>query len=170
MFVSSLPPLTPLSLAVLLPTSATPSSALSPLPLYDILSHLLPLLHPLPLSLPLLNTSNLAPKSTPTEDLAAGALQLPKGGLLYIDETPLGEGGKVTERGMRNLEIVKKVVKDQKIDYQFEYSAFSFATDLGCITVGEGRGGLVEVSSRSGYFMFVPASSIDCADSIVLRC
>ncbi|KAL7413860.1 hypothetical protein BDY24DRAFT_370138 [Mrakia frigida] len=147
----NLPPLTPLTISLLLPSSS-PSTATttttSPLPLLSLLPHVLPLFHPLPLSLPLLNLSSLSPHSTPTEDLAAGALQLPHGGFLCIDETPLGEGGKLSERGMRNLEVVKKLVKEQKIEYEFEYSKFGFGTDLGGLVVGEGRGGLVEVDAK----------------------
>lgn len=52
---------------------------------------------------------------------------------------------------MRNLEVAKKVVKDQKVEYEFEYSKFAFGVDLGVIVVGEGRGGLIEVSGRSVF-------------------
>lgn len=95
------PPLTPLSVALLAP-SPTGSNAAAPpaLPLLYVLEQLVPTLHPLDLSIPLLNAGSFAPRARDKEeDLEAGAWQIPKGGVGYVRESAMGDGGKLNERG-----------------------------------------------------------------------
>lgn len=95
------PPLTPLSVALLAPSPAGSDSAAPPaLPLLYVLEQLVPTLHPLDLSIPLLNAGSFAPRAREKEeDLEAGAWQVPKGGVGYVRESAMGEGGKLNARG-----------------------------------------------------------------------
>jgi hypothetical protein len=96
------PPLTPLSVALLAPSAVAGSDSAGPpaLPLLYVLEQLVPTLHPLDLSIPLLNSGSFAPRAREKEeDLEAGAWQVPKGGVGYVRESAMGEGGKLNERG-----------------------------------------------------------------------
>jgi len=91
------PPILPLSLT--LTCFPSPSSSSLPHPtLSHMMSLLLPLSVTLPLSLPLLNTSTFTPESK-NEDLHAGYLQLPAGCTVLITESGVAEG-KLIEKGV----------------------------------------------------------------------
>lgn len=163
------PPLTPLSMALLAPSTtpaASSSAAPAALPLLFVLEQLVPTLHPLDLSIPLLNVSSFAPRAREKEeDLEAGAWQVPKGGVGYIRESAMGEGGQLNERGtsacrsaapsressptpllprsagINNLQTLANLVQHQTLAYQYPFSAFSFAQDLVFLVEGDAKGG-----------------------------
>ncbi|CED83757.1 Conserved membrane protein [Phaffia rhodozyma] len=128
------PPLHPLTASLLPPQS-------TPLPLRYLLPHLLPTFHSIPISISTLNKSHFHPSSTKNEDLQAGALQLPKGGTLWIEEAGLGEGGVLGERGLGNFEAIKKVMGEQKIEFSFPFSSFWFPMDVNVLVIGDAKGG-----------------------------
>lgn len=66
--------------------------------LVHVLSHIVPTLSMLPLSLSVLNTNTFAPESK-DETLTSGWLQLPKGSVCVISEAGVTEGA-VSEKGL----------------------------------------------------------------------
>jgi hypothetical protein len=102
-----------------------------------VLSYILPAVSTLPLSLDAINTTPFAPESK-DEDLHSGWLQLPAGTVCIVTETGVQEG-KIHERGVRNLQAIQDMMANQKLDYIFPFSSFSFSTDVSFVTICEGR-------------------------------
>lgn len=154
------PPLHPLSLALLAPfTPEASNEASSGLPLRHLLAHLVPALHPVDLSLPLLNSVTFAPRAREREeDLEAGAWQVPKGGVCYVSESGMGEGGKLNEKGIGNLQTLSTLIQHQTLAYQYPFSAFSFVQDLVFIVEGDAKGGTL-LPVRFPFALFVHYST-----------
>ena len=57
---------------------------------------------------------------------------------MLVDETQLGEG-QLKDRGVRNVQSLSRVVKDQVLGYRFPYHEFEFHTDLKVIIVSKGK-------------------------------
>ena len=114
-----------------------PTSSPSALP---ALSHVLPLLLPLhvtlPLSLDLLNSVPFSPESV-NEDLHSGYLQLAHGTTMLMTEGGMQEG-KLVERGVLNVRAVQQVISTQTLAYKFPFSEFSFPTDIGFVILAQG--------------------------------
>ncbi|KAF8185027.1 mini-chromosome maintenance replisome factor-domain-containing protein [Mycena galopus ATCC 62051] len=127
----------------LLPPSLTlsrfpsPPSQSSTPTLCTILSHLLPIVVTLPLSLDLLNTSPFAPESK-DEELYSGRLQLPRGTTCIVTEGGITEGGLV-EKGIMNLRTLQETITNQTLEYVFPFSRFAFQTDIAFLILSEGR-------------------------------
>lgn len=97
-----------------LPINLTfPSESESP-DLHKALSQLLPSFHALNLTLETLNDSTPYAPVSQNESLHAGVLQLPQGTFLLLDETKMKEG-QVTGRGVKKLQILNKVLSEQKV-------------------------------------------------------
>ncbi|KAI6043125.1 putative alanine racemase-domain-containing protein [Pisolithus marmoratus] len=109
--------------------------------MHPILSHalseLLQKYTPIPLSLELLNTRSFTPESR-EEDLHSGYLQLPAGTTILLTESALREG-KVTEKGLMNIQAIQEIMNSQTLDYIFPFSRFTFETDISTIVLAEGR-------------------------------
>ncbi|KAJ7632288.1 putative alanine racemase-domain-containing protein [Roridomyces roridus] len=132
---SRTPPLLPLSLTLSrFPASKTPATTPN---LSIVLSHLLPLLVTLPLSLETLNNSSFSPESK-DEDLHSGRLQLPRGSVCVITEGGVTEGD-VFDRGVRNLRALQEMMTNQTLEYIFPFSRFTFPTDVVCLVLSEGK-------------------------------
>ncbi|KAJ7349355.1 mini-chromosome maintenance replisome factor-domain-containing protein [Mycena albidolilacea] len=132
---SRTPPLLPPSLT--LSRFPPPTSASSTPSLCTVLSHLLPIVVTLPLSLDLLNTSLFSPESK-NEELCSGRLQLPRGTTCIVTEGGITEGGLV-ERGIVNLRALQEIMTNQSLEYVFPFSRFAFQTDVACLVLSEGR-------------------------------
>ncbi|KAJ7849081.1 mini-chromosome maintenance replisome factor-domain-containing protein [Mycena olivaceomarginata] len=96
---------------------------------HTVLSHLLPIVVTLPLSLDLLNTSSFSPESK-NEELCSGQLQLPRGTTCI---------GGLVERGIVNLRALQEIMTNQSLEYVFPFSRFAFQTDVACLVLAEGR-------------------------------
>lgn len=66
---------------------------------------------------------------------------------MLVDETQLGEG-QLKDRGVRNVQSLARVVKDQVLGYRFPYHEFEFHTDLKVVIVSKGKS-LLPVSPLS---------------------
>ncbi|KAJ7929359.1 putative alanine racemase-domain-containing protein [Mycena leptocephala] len=132
---SRTPPVLPPSLAI---TRFPAPTAQSSMPsLYTVLSHLLPIVVTLPLSLEVLNTSPFSPESK-NEDLHSGRLQLPRGTTCVVTEGGITEGG-VFDRGVMNLRALQEMMAGQTLEYVFPFSRFAFQTDVAFLILSEGR-------------------------------
>ncbi|KAJ6547200.1 putative alanine racemase-domain-containing protein [Mycena capillaripes] len=132
---SRTPPLLPPSLTISrFPPPADQSSTPT---LCTVLSHLLPIVVTLPLSLEVLNTSSFFPESK-NEDLHSGRLQLPRGTTCVVTEGGITEGG-VFDRGVMNLRALQDVMTAQTLEYVFPFSRFAFQTDVAFLVLSEGR-------------------------------
>ncbi|KIK69074.1 hypothetical protein GYMLUDRAFT_35119 [Collybiopsis luxurians FD-317 M1] len=116
--------------------------------LYHVLSLLIPIITRIPLSLPLLNEGAFVPESKPRtrldhaddeeDELYSGILQLAPTTVCLITDSGVTEG-QINERGVRNLQALQEVIRNQTLEYIFPYSGFRFETDIGCIVCTEGR-------------------------------
>ncbi|KAJ7070358.1 putative alanine racemase-domain-containing protein [Mycena belliarum] len=127
----------------LLPPSLTisqfpPPAAQSSTPsLSTVLSHLLPTVVTLPLSLDVLNSSSFYPESK-NEDLHSGRLQLPRGSVCVVTEGGVTEGG-VFDRGIMNLRAMQEMMSTQTLEYAFPFSRFTFQTDVVFLILSQGK-------------------------------
>ncbi|KAJ7093101.1 putative alanine racemase-domain-containing protein [Mycena epipterygia] len=127
----------------LLPPSLTisrfppPTVQSSTLNLSTVLSHLLPIVLTLPLSLDVLNSSAFSPESK-NEDLHSGRLQLPRGSVCVVTEGGVTEGG-VFDRGVMNLRALQEMMTAQTLEYIFPFSRFAFETDVAFLVLSEGK-------------------------------
>ena len=72
------------------------------------------------------------------ENLKSGSLQLPKGTVLLVDETAMGEG-ELKEAGIRNVRALNSVISSRKLPYAFPFSEFEFECDLNVIVFSQGK-------------------------------
>ncbi|KAJ7168060.1 mini-chromosome maintenance replisome factor-domain-containing protein [Mycena crocata] len=129
------PPLLPPSLTI---SRFPPPPSQSSIPnLSTILSHLLPIVVPLSLSLDVLNSSLFSPESK-NEDLHSGRLQLPRGSVCVVTEGDVTEGG-VFDIGVMNLRALQEMMQSQTLEYVFPFSKFTFQTDTVFLILSEGK-------------------------------
>ena len=88
-------------------------------------------------TIPSLNAQVYSPFSE-SENLNSGRLQLAPGTVILVDETQLGEG-QLKNRGVRNVQSLARVIKDQILGYRFPYHEFEFHTDLKVLIVSKGK-------------------------------
>jgi hypothetical protein len=112
---AGLPPLGTLSLNLIRPSDSADSR------LAYSLGSLVPALVTLSLSLDFLHAHDFFPKSSDSAGLDAGVLQLVDGTLLLVDETAMGEGGKLEERAVKNLRALSECVSEQRLRYEYPY-------------------------------------------------
>jgi hypothetical protein len=73
------------------------------------------------MSLAAINAGAWAPrKDHASGRLVRGALQLPPGALLLLDETQMGAGA-VGEAGVRSLQALSRVLSDQQLPVDFQF-------------------------------------------------
>ena len=121
--------------------------------LSHVLSLLLPLHVTLPLSLDLLNSVPFAPESV-NEDLHSGYLQLAHGTTVLMTEGGIQEG-KLVERGVLNVRTIQEVISTQTLAYKFPFSEFSFPTDIGFVILAEGtKSALFQVRKQQSLLVY----------------
>ncbi|PWN23211.1 hypothetical protein BCV69DRAFT_280823 [Microstroma glucosiphilum] len=136
-----------LSLRLHLPTSNSPSE------LPALLSHLLPSVVPLPLTLKSLNDPSISypPHSLPdSTGLRAGHLQLPRGTTLLVEEA-ISEG-KLGAHGLSNLECLQEVVGRSELGYRFPFNPapFMLPVDLGVVILCQEEALSAEEEAKGG--------------------
>ena len=131
-----------LPINLVLPPSFPSGSIVS---LRAALSSVLPRFVALSLTIPSLNASPFFPRSV-DESLQSGALQLPAGTAVLVDESALGEGT-LKDAGVRNVHALTKVINEQTLGYVFPFSSFEFETDLKVVVLSRGKS-LLPVSSE----------------------
>jgi len=77
-------------------------------------------------------------KNHDTEELEYGRLQNTSDTFLLVNETALSDG-KLENNGVLNLRSLNTVVTDQRIDFDFVYSAVPFETSMPVIILSQGR-------------------------------
>ena len=141
------------------PTSSSPSSLPT---LSHVLSLLLPLHVTLPLSLDLLNSVPFAPESI-NEDLHSGYLQLAHGTTMLMTEGGIQEG-KLVERGVLNVRAIQQVIGTQTLAYKFPFSEFSFPTDISFVVLAQGTKSALFQVREIAFVRSVPVVDLLYAD------
>ncbi|XXG85926.1 hypothetical protein AAC387_Pa11g0921 [Persea americana] len=107
------------------------------------LQNLLPFSQSMPLTLEYLNTATLGPrKDYKTNRLVSGVLQLAQGTHLTIDETQL-KAGTINSNGVANSHLLKNLLENQKVDYDFEYYKMEMAADVQILILSEGKSNIL---------------------------
>lgn len=107
--------------------------------LQEVYSHLLPYSSMIPLSRSSLNSQSFVPvKDYSLNTLKSGALQVPKGSALVLDETVMNQG-KVNEVGVKNIRALKNLIENQEVRYDFQFYELPFPSDAPVLTVSRGK-------------------------------
>uniref|UniRef100_A0A7S3GLC7 Mini-chromosome maintenance complex-binding protein n=1 Tax=Palpitomonas bilix TaxID=652834 RepID=A0A7S3GLC7_9EUKA len=105
----------------------------------SLLSHFVPNMKVINLSVKYLNESAFVPKKDyDIQRLLHGELQLPAGTVIVVNELTMDEGV-LQESGIRNLGHLKKLMQSQSLDYDFQYYSAPFETDCPVIILSEGQ-------------------------------
>jgi len=124
--------------------SACPPAAGAPRsPVFDgireTLSALFPFVSSAILTINELNTAAYVPaKDHDANCLRFGALQLPAGAALLVDETTLAPG-QLKEAGVRNVGALSQLCSKQKLAFDFTYCAVEFAADVSVIVLSTAK-------------------------------
>jgi hypothetical protein len=95
---------------------------------------------PVALSLDRLHSTTFSPVSSDSASLDAGLLQLSDGTVLVIDETGMGEGGKLEDRAVKNLRALSETMSEQKLRYEYPYmEGLKMDCALRAIVVSDGK-------------------------------
>ncbi|XP_052862664.1 mini-chromosome maintenance complex-binding protein [Anopheles cruzii] len=106
---------------------------------YELLELLLPASHYFPMTLESMNTIQFAPKKDyTTNKLTSGLLQLAPHTHLVLDETRL-QAGKLEAAGVEAVQHVARLIKNQRLKYDFQYYQLEFNTDVPVLILSEGR-------------------------------
>ncbi|BFZ54079.1 hypothetical protein PYCC9005_001110 [Savitreella phatthalungensis] len=105
--------------------------------LASVLRQVAPLFVGVRLDVPSLNSGILTPHHD-GEDFTPGALQAPADSLILIDETRMDEG-KLTERGIRDLQSLSAVMDSQKLPFAFPFNRLEIPVDVAVIAVSTGK-------------------------------
>ncbi|XP_058054328.1 mini-chromosome maintenance complex-binding protein [Anopheles bellator] len=107
--------------------------------LYGLLELLLPASHYFPMTLESMNTVQFAPKKDyDTNTLTSGLLQLAPHTHLVLDETRL-KAGKLEAAGVEAVQHVARLIKNQRLKYNFQFYQLEFNTDVPVLILSEGR-------------------------------
>ncbi|XP_065335469.1 mini-chromosome maintenance complex-binding protein [Cloeon dipterum] len=114
---------------------------------YSILEQLVTKSHYFPLTIEVLNSTPFVPKKDYTCDkLRSGLLQLSQGTFLVFDETKMTVG-QLLDLGTKNVMALKSFLERQEVEYDFQFYATPFQTDLSIIIFSE-RKSLFECDAR----------------------
>eukprot|EP00092_Neocalanus_flemingeri_P023416 GFUD01025387.1.p1 GENE.GFUD01025387.1~~GFUD01025387.1.p1 ORF type:complete len:665 (+),score=258.42 GFUD01025387.1:184-1995(+) len=95
--------------------------------------------HYLPLTRATLDTSSFTPKKDfEANRLVSGTLQLAPSTHLWLDETVMTDG-QLTAPGLKNLTALGNLITWQKLEYDFQFQAMEYETDIPCLVMSEGR-------------------------------
>lgn len=149
----SSPPVYPPSLTLSSFPSPTDSSTATPT-LQHVLTLILPLLTPLPLTLDILNHTSFHPQhKKEDQDLHSGWLQVPKGSLYLVTEAGITEGP-VDSVGLDNIRSLQQVMTSQILDYESPFTRFPLTTDLSVMILTQGKtSALFQVSDYFAAFV-----------------
>ncbi|RSH91377.1 hypothetical protein EHS25_009676 [Saitozyma podzolica] len=131
---AALSPLGTLSLNFIQSSPASTSAIAS------AIGQLVPAMVPVALSLDRLHSTTFSPVSSDSASLDAGLLQLSDGTVLVIDETGMGEGGKLEDRAVKNLRALSETMSEQKLRYEYPYmEGLKMDCALRAIVVSDGK-------------------------------
>ncbi|XP_070498639.1 mini-chromosome maintenance complex-binding protein [Chironomus tepperi] len=122
-------------------TRAVPSEVMTEYvrKLYNLFELLVPNSLYFPMTIEGLNTTRFIPrKDYVTNRLTTGVLQLPRNTHVILDETKL-ENGRLDEAGCTAVKNLSDLIRNQKLDYNFQFYEIPFKTDIPVLTISEGR-------------------------------
>lgn len=99
---------------------------------------ILPLYSRLPITINILNTTQLMPNKNVTKDdeaqsqLMQTPLQLPLNSHLIIDETKM-ECGQLTTLGLNNIKLLQDLLQQQILKYEFHIYQLDYQCDIRCL-------------------------------------
>nr|XP_018907944.1 PREDICTED: mini-chromosome maintenance complex-binding protein [Bemisia tabaci] len=106
---------------------------------YEVLALLLLQSHYFQMSISSMNNTKMIPKKDyQTNRLVSGMLQLPAGTHLVLDETKF-EAGMLRDQGVHNAKALSTIIKNQKMDYNFQYYNLGIDTDVPVIIFSEAK-------------------------------
>lgn len=112
--------------------------------LISALRQIIPALVDVPLTIPLLHSTPFFPSAPSSTSLDSGILQLAADTLLVIDEMHLGDGGKLEEKAIKNLQAVQECLNEQKLQYVYPYMPeLKMECSLRGLILSEGGRGIV---------------------------
>ncbi|KAF2356388.1 Mini-chromosome maintenance complex-binding protein [Trinorchestia longiramus] len=115
------------------------TSAGFPARLYSLLQRLTSHSVLLPLTIHNLNTMPIVPKKDySNNELRSGLLQLPRHTLLTIDETVM-QAGQLDAIGLKNLEQIGNVIKNQQCKYDFQFHDIEMNTNINILVLSQGK-------------------------------
>jgi len=107
---------------------------------HNVLCSVAPLVVPIALSLPLLHSSCFHPSSSDSSSLDAGLLQLASGTVLVVEEDPMGVGGELQGKAVKNLQTLSQCIKQQTLLYEYPYmEGLKMECSLRVVVLSEGR-------------------------------
>ncbi|XP_065872936.1 mini-chromosome maintenance complex-binding protein isoform X2 [Euphorbia lathyris] len=107
------------------------------------MKNLLPFTTCIPLTVEYLNRNSLAPKKDyETNRLISGALQLPEGSHMIVDETQL-ESGNLNSVGVENARLLKDLITFQKVEYDFTYYKMEMSADVQLLILSQGKSNIM---------------------------
>ncbi|KAG8799974.1 hypothetical protein FRC17_006994, partial [Serendipita sp. 399] len=133
---SRTPPILPLSMTLAAFPDPADKNAKEPT-ITPVLRQLLPFVSSLPLTLERLNKTSFLPTSV-DEDVHAGILQQSARTSIVVSEYGITEG-KVTEKGLNNLNALQTAIATQTVSYVFPYSSYTFPAELIFFVLTRGR-------------------------------
>lgn len=105
----------------------------------DRIKEVVPLFSELQVAVQDLNFRDLIPhKDYTTDSLLTGALQLPNGTTLTLNETLLSTG-KLDEKGYKNVNAVQSLISKMQLPYDFQYFSLDFPQDISIISVSASK-------------------------------
>ncbi|CAK8567778.1 unnamed protein product [Lathyrus sativus] len=126
------------------------------------IKNLVPFTHCIPLTVEYLNTASLAPKKNYDKNrLETGVLQLAEGSHLIVDETQL-EAGTLNSVGVENASLLKNLMENQKVDYDFKYYKMEMATDVQLLVLSEGKSNILPAD----VIVPIRPSATNCSESV----
>nr|CCA17582.1 conserved hypothetical protein [Albugo laibachii Nc14] len=135
------------------------------------IKELVPLFSGLQVAVQDLNSNDFIPHKEYTADcLRVGALQLPNGTALVLDETNLS-AGKLDEKGYRNINAVQSLISRMQLPYDFQYFHLEFPQDVSIVSVSGSKSvfsSLIQIPVQPGQLaskVLDPASlrtSVEC--------
>ncbi|XP_058753101.1 mini-chromosome maintenance complex-binding protein-like [Vicia villosa] len=124
--------------------------------------NLVPFTHCIPLTVEYLNTASLAPKKNYDKNrLETGVLQLAEGSHLIVDETKL-EAGTLNSVGVENASLLKNLMENQKVDYDFKYYKMEMATDVQLLVLSEGKSNILPAD----VIVPIRPSATNCSEAV----
>ena len=117
------------------------------------LKNIITLVHVVQLNNEELNTISLWPKSTGDDDgLAFSSLQLSPGTVLILNETNI-DSSKLNNTGLRNMNVLTKLIEEQRLEYEFPFHIVSLPTKLKIVSISRSKSIFSVTIFRHGHFI-----------------
>ncbi|CAG5111957.1 Oidioi.mRNA.OKI2018_I69.chr2.g6222.t1.cds [Oikopleura dioica] len=104
-----------------------------------VLKEIVPSLTTLPLSIDYLNKRPLAPtKNYEDEELLHSDISTQPGTLMVLNECGISAGN-LTQVGMKNIETLKLLIEEQKLEFDYQFYKKDFEVDSNCLVISKGK-------------------------------